>query len=157
MKTATANAASRHMRVASLMEQEPDPENRVSLDKRAKDMYGVALPHISYRVSDYVKDGMAQARQAHSDIFTRLQATQLNHAPTYFGAGHIMGTTCMGADPRTSVVDASLCSHDHRNLFMLGASVFPTTGTANPTLTIAALSLRAVSAIEERLRAAAAV
>jgi choline dehydrogenase-like flavoprotein len=63
-----------------------------------------------------------------------------------------MGTTRMGADPRTSVVDASLCSHDHRNLFMVGAGVFPTTGTANPTLTIAALSLRAVSAIQDSLR-----
>ena len=154
MKTAMANATSRHMRVASLMEQEPDPDNRVSLDKRAKDMYGVALPHIFYRVSDYVKDGMAQARNAHTDIFTRLQATELKHAPTYFGAGHIMGTTRMGADPRTSVVDATLCSHDHRNLFMLGAGVFPSAGTANPTLTIAALSLRAVGAIEARLRSA---
>lgn len=153
LRTATADAASRHMRIASLMEQEPDPDNRVRLDKRAKDMYGVPLPNISYRVSDYVKDGMAHARRAHTDIFTRLQATGLQHAPTYFGAGHIMGTTRMGADPRTSVVDASLCSHDHRNLFMVGAGVFPTTGTANPTLTIAALSLRAVSAIQERLRA----
>ncbi len=152
LKTATAEAASRHMRIASLMEQEPDPDNRVSLDKHARDMYGVPLPHIAYRVSAYVKDGMAEARRAHTDIFTRMQATGLKHAPTYFGAGHIMGTTRMGADPRTSVVDATLCSHDHRNLFMVGAGVFPTTGTANPTLTIAALSLRAVSAIQDRLR-----
>ena len=155
MKTATANAAARHMRIASLMEQEPDPDNRVSLDKSARDLYGVPLPHISYRLSDYVKDGMAQARRAHTDIFTRMQATGLKHAPTYFGAGHIMGTTRMGADPKTSVVDATLCSHDHRNLFMVGAGVFPTTGTANPTLTIAALSLRAVSAIQATLRAPA--
>lgn len=153
LKAATADAASRHMRIASLMEQEPDPENRVSLDTKARDMYGVPLPHISYRVSDYVKQGMAEARKAHTDIFTRMQATGLEHGPSYFGAGHIMGTTRMGNDPQTSVVDASLRSHDHRNLFMLGSSVFPTTGTANPTLTIAALSLRAVSAIRDSLRA----
>ena len=152
LKTATANAASRHMRIASLMEQEPDPDNRVSLDKQARDIYGVPLPHISYRLSDYVREGMAQARRAHSDIFTRLQATGLQHAPDFFGAGHIMGTTRMGSDARTSVVDASLCSHEHRNLFMVGAGVFPTTGTANPTLTIAALSLRAVAALQDRLR-----
>ena len=155
LKAATADAASRHMRIASLMEQEPDPENRVSLDTKARDMYGVPLPHISYRVSDYVKQGMAEARKAHTDIFTRMQATALEHGPSYFGAGHIMGTTRMGNDPQTSVVDASLRSHDHRNLFMLGSSVFPTTGTANPTLTIAALSLRAVSAIQNSLRAPA--
>ncbi len=152
LKEATANAASRHMRIASLMEQEPDPDNRVTLDKKVRDMYGVPLPHITYRVNDYVKNGMAEAKRAHTDIFTRMEATGLEHAPTYFGAGHIMGTTRMGADPKTSVVDATLCSHDHRNLFMVGAGVFPTTGTANPTLTIAALSLRAVSAISGRLR-----
>ena len=144
------------MRIASLIEQEPDPDNRVSLDKHERDMYGVPLPHISYRLSAYVKEGMAEARRAHSDIFTRLQATGLQHAPDFFGAGHIMGTTRMGLDARTSVVDAALCSHDHRNLFMVGAGVFPTTGTANPTLTIAALSLRAVNAIQDRLRAAVA-
>lgn len=54
-----------------------------------------------------------------------------------------MGTLRMGHDPNTSVVDAQLRSHDHANLFLLGSGVFPTAGTANPTLTIAALSLRA--------------
>lgn len=152
LRAATADAASRHLRIASLMEQEPDPDNRVSLDPKARDMYGVPLPHMAYRLSDYVKDGMVHARRAHTDIFTRLQATGLAHAPVFFGAGHTMGTTRMGADPRTSVVDASLRSHDHRNLFMVGAGVFPTTGTANPTLTIAALSLRAVAAIQDSLR-----
>jgi choline dehydrogenase-like flavoprotein len=59
----------------------------------------------------------------------------------------------MGADPRTSVVDANLRSHDHPNLFLLGSGVFPSTGTANPTLTIAALALRAVEPIRATLTA----
>ena len=41
-----------------------------------------------------------------------------------------------------SVVNSDLKSHDHKNLYLLGAGVMPTTGAANPTLTIAALSLR---------------
>jgi choline dehydrogenase-like flavoprotein len=48
----------------------------------------------------------------------------------------------MGKDARKSVVDENCRSHDHSNLYMMGASVFPTMGTANPTLTVAALSLR---------------
>lgn len=151
MKTALANASAHHLRLSSLMEQEPDPDNRVTLDATQRDMYGVPLPHINYRISDYVKHGMAQARQAHTDIFKRLNGSQISHAPEFFGAGHIMGTTRMGLDPKTSVVDASLRSHDHHNLFMVGAGVFPTTGTANPTLTIAALSLRAADAIAKSL------
>jgi choline dehydrogenase-like flavoprotein len=38
-------------------------------------------------------------------------------------------------------------SHDHANLFLLGSGVFPTGAASNPTLTIAALALRAVDAI----------
>jgi choline dehydrogenase-like flavoprotein len=57
----------------------------------------------------------------------------------------------MGADAKTSVVDADLRSHDHPNLFILGSTVFPTSATANPTLTIAALAIRAVAAVKATL------
>ena len=60
----------------------------------------------------------------------------------YYGAGHIMGTCRMGDDPKTSVVDKFQRSHDHKNLYLVGSSTFPTSATANPTLTLAALSLR---------------
>jgi choline dehydrogenase-like flavoprotein len=67
------------------------------------------------------------------------------------GAGHLMGTYRMGRDPKTSVVDADLRAHDHPNLFLLGSGVFPTGAASNPTLTIAALALRAVDAIRRAL------
>ena len=54
---------------------------------------------------------------------------------------HIQGTTPMGDDPATSVVDRHLLHHRVRNLLVLGSSTFPTCPPANPTLTIAALSL----------------
>lgn len=149
---ALAYDASRHIRIAALLEQLPDPDNRVTLDKDEVDIYGVPLPHISYSVDNYAKEGMAHARQDLTEIFERVGSTHIDHAPEYFGAGHIMGTTRMGDDPTTSVVDASLRCHDHHNLYILGSSVFPTGGTANPTLTIAALSLRAAQAIEANLK-----
>jgi choline dehydrogenase-like flavoprotein len=74
------------------------------------------------------------------------------HSDVPFGAGHIIGTYRMGSDPNTSVVDAEQRSHDHPNLYLLGSGVFPTTGTANPTLTIAALSLRAAETIRQELQ-----
>jgi choline dehydrogenase-like flavoprotein len=58
----------------------------------------------------------------------------------------------MGDDPKSSVVDKDLRSHDHPNLFMLGSGVFCTSATANPTLTIAALSLRAVDQVKAAVR-----
>ena len=58
---------------------------------------------------------------------------------------NIAGTARMGLDPKTSVVDKDLRSHDHPNLYIAGSAVFPTTGANPPTLTIAALSLRLAS------------
>ena len=58
----------------------------------------------------------------------------------------------MGTDPKTSVVDANLRSHDHPNLFVAGSSVFPSSATANPTLTIAALSLRLAETMKEAMK-----
>ncbi|CAN0604280.1 unnamed protein product, partial [Ectocarpus sp. 12 AP-2014] len=55
---------------------------------------------------------------------------------------HQCGTARMGADPQTSVVDTFCRSHDHRNMFIVDASVLPTSAAVNPALTIAALALR---------------
>ena len=58
------------------------------------------------------------------------------------GARHHMGTTRMHPDPRRGVVDANGRVHGIANLYVAGSSVFPTSGAANPTLTIVALALR---------------
>ena len=70
-----------------------------------------------------------------------------------FGAygGHHIGTTRMGSDPRTSVVDANCRVHSVNNLFVAGSSVFPTSSQANPTLTLVALSLRLGRHLAQRL------
>lgn len=56
---------------------------------------------------------------------------------------HIQGTTRMGADPATSVVDRNLVHHSLRNLVVLGSGVFPSCPVANPTLILSALSILA--------------
>ncbi len=68
------------------------------------------------------------------------------------GAGHLMGTYRMGDDPKTSVVDSRQRSHDHQNLFLVGSGTFPTVGTANPTLTLSALTLRTADSIVDDLK-----
>jgi choline dehydrogenase-like flavoprotein len=55
---------------------------------------------------------------------------------------HHMGATRLGTDPKTSVLDPDGRVHDVHGLFVAGSSVFPAAGYANPTLTIAALSIR---------------
>ena len=110
------------------------------------------LPRLNYRIDEHVQAGLAAARAAHAEIFARIGTTQITHDTDFKGAGHIIGTARMGDDPMSSVVDRSCQSHDHRNLFILGSTVFPTSATANPTLTIAALSLLAVDPVKAALR-----
>lgn len=147
LDAAIKKATSRHIRLASLVEQTPEAENRVTLDPDKRDANGMPLPRIHYDYSDYTRAGLDAAQQAHDEVFAALGATNINHANDINGSGHIIGTVRMGTDAASAVVDADLRSFNHHNLFLLGSGTFPTSATANPTLTIAALSLRAVDAI----------
>ena len=53
-----------------------------------------------------------------------------------------MGTLRMGDGPATSVTDRDGRTHDHPNLWLTGSGLFPTVDSANPTLTMAAVTLR---------------
>lgn len=149
----------RQIRFGSLVEQQPLAGNRVTLSP-VRDNLGNPRPQISYGLDPYTMAGFAAARQAAQAVFAQLGArdfTTVPSSPATFeyqgqnyqlnGAGHVMGTYRMGNDPTTSVVDANQRSHDHPNLYLLGSGVFPSVGTANPTLTIAALSLMAAPAM----------
>lgn len=143
---------SRQVMLASMTEQLPDPANRIEPDFEKHDALGIPRPKVTYRFDAYTRRGMTAAEAVHEEIFGRIGVSRLAHSGHPWGGAHIMGTYKMGLDPKTSVVDPSLRSHDHPNLFLLGSGSFPTGAAANPTLTLAALSLRAVDAIAGSLR-----
>ncbi len=66
-----------------------------------------------------------------------------------------MGTTRMNVDPNSGVVDSDCLIHGTENVFVAGSSVFPTSGQANPTLTIVALAIRLGDHLKGRLGSAA--
>jgi choline dehydrogenase-like flavoprotein len=53
----------------------------------------------------------------------------------------------MGHDAATSVIDANQLHHQVRNLAVVGSSVFPSGSCSNPSLTVAALSLRSAALV----------
>lgn len=143
---------SRQIGLNALTEQLPDPDNRIVPDFDRRDALGIPRPRIHFRLDDYTKAGMAEAERVHELIFGLIGTTEIHHRAGAAPGSHIMGTYRMGDDPRRSVVDRDLRAHDHPNLFLLGSGVFPTGGAANPTLTIAALALRAADPIRAALR-----
>jgi choline dehydrogenase-like flavoprotein len=140
----------RAVRMAALCEQLPDPDSRVTLSDQMDDI-GLPRPELHYIVDDYAHQGMAAARDTFAQLFDALGTTQLTQVDQFQGAGHVMGTCRMGSDAASSVTDSFGRTWDHPNLWIAGSSLFPTTGTGNPTLTIAALALRTAPEIEKAL------
>jgi len=149
---ALADHTARELQLAMLTEQLPLPENRIVPDFDRRDSLGLPRPRITYKLDDYTLRGLEEGRRVHGEIFGAMSATDIHHSDAAQASGHIIGTYRMGRDPKSSVVDAELRSHDHPNLFLLGSGVFPTSAASNPTLTIAALSLRAAAPIARGLQ-----
>ena len=94
--------------------------------------------------SDYAERAIRTASEDLERVFARLPVEDIViHEEPEPTEGHIMGTTVMAADRTNGVVDADCVHHDVRNLLVLGSSTFVTGAPANPSLTIAAQSLRA--------------
>jgi choline dehydrogenase-like flavoprotein len=151
-------------------EQDPQAENRVTIDPKYKDRLGNYRPVIHYNASEYVKKAFEAAKLISDQIFknngindkdTRTEYT--SDEPDYWeykgkpytsrGAGHIVGTHRMGSGPKDSVVDADMRTWDHQNLFLAGCGNMPTLGTSNPTLTMTALVFKSAEAILRQLEA----
>jgi choline dehydrogenase-like flavoprotein len=67
------------------------------------------------------------------------------------GGWHHMGTTRMGNDPKTSVVNSNCQVHGIDNLYVAGSACYPTAGAPNPTLTLVSLSLRLSDHVKSKL------
>ena len=72
LDAAILQQTSRHIRLASLMEQLPDPENRVTLDPAAKGYLWRAAAAPGLSPGRLCEGGLAAARKSHGEIFARL-------------------------------------------------------------------------------------
>ncbi|WP_146151815.1 FAD-dependent oxidoreductase [Ahniella affigens] len=130
------------------IEQTPNSASRVSLSSTA-DAFGCRRLHLEWRFNQLDLDSMRRSIQVlASDLqkagFGQLvyQDDSLRLAQALELARHHMGTTRMHDDPTQGVVNRDCRLHGVDNLYVAGASVFPTSGVANPTLTLAALAIR---------------
>lgn len=141
------------MAVGALVEQLPKRENYVTLDSSRTDNHGNPVPEIHWSIGDRERASIDRANAIQHRILEELDVdVTWTVGPEDTGpAFHHMGTTRMGNDAATSVVTPWLCTHDLQNLWIVSSSVFVTGGAMNPTLTIAALALRAADTIHATL------
>jgi choline dehydrogenase-like flavoprotein len=131
-------------------EQAANPDSRVLLsDKR--DSFDMPRVKVAWRPHPLDIETVVQSYGLLSEELARTGAGRLNASKEQLlgqistaGAygGHHIGSTRMAVDPRQGVVDANCRVHGLGNLFVASSSVMPTSGQANPTLTILAMTYR---------------
>jgi choline dehydrogenase-like flavoprotein len=129
--------------------------SKVSIDKTVVDAWKIPALHIDTRyaenehnmIKDAVDTATEMAEAAGFDVLTK------NYEPNPPGYSiHELGTCRMGDDPKTSVLNKWNQSHDIKNLFVVDASSFVSSGWQNPTITIVTLAMRASDYMAEQMR-----
>jgi choline dehydrogenase-like flavoprotein len=124
----------------------PRVENFVELDPGVVDAWGIPVLRIHMQWSENERAMIPDMAVAAAEMLEAAGATQVQPwtVPDRMpGMGiHEAGVARMGEDPGTSVLNAFQQAHDVKNLFVMDASGFPSSGCQNPTLTIMALAVR---------------
>ena len=76
------------------------------------------------------------------DDVSRIESGRWKPGELKVSAYHPMGTCRMGTDPRSSVVDSFGQTHDLPGLWVLDASIVPSSTVVNPQITVMALAAR---------------
>jgi choline dehydrogenase-like flavoprotein len=141
----------RNMAALLIMGEDPaQPDNRVTLHPSRKDRNGLPVPVVSYRKHPNSRALLKYALSKAHALYRSLGATEI-HEMHGFPSTHNMGTARMGPDPDRFVCDRFGRAHDVDNLYIADGSVFTSSGSANPTLTIVALALRQADHLAGRL------
>jgi len=128
-------------------EQVPNRNSTVSLSEK-KDRFGYPIARIDWKLAQEDLDSIAAFNEVALNALatggTRVffRKTKDRMGETLTSAAHHMGTARMAAGARSGVVDRDLKVWGVENLHICDASVFPTSGNANPALTISALAIR---------------
>ena len=135
-------------------EDMPLESNRITLHPTMKDKLGLPVPVVHY---DNHPNNVAMIRYSQQQAKKLYEALGATHTFTAerFGATHNMGVARMGDDPKTSVTNRWGQTHEIKNLFVSDGSLFPTSASANPTLTIISLMMRQAEYLAGQMQAGA--
>ena len=130
----------------------PRADNRITLSSTLKDPYGNPVAHV--HCDEHTNDVAMRkhAQQQGKRIYEAVGAKRVLFSGTP-PATHQMGTARMSIDPALGVTNSYGRCHEVPNLFISDGSVFPSSGAANPTLTIVSLVLRQADYIQREMSA----
>lgn len=129
-------------RVDAMVEHQPHRDSRVTLDPEVVDVFGDPAPNLRFVLSEVDHRSLEVARGALHEMMAAARLGEVRIGEGFYGGAHLMGTLRMSRRAEDGVTDPLARVHGSDNLFVAGSALFPTGGAVNPTLTIAALSLR---------------
>jgi quinoprotein glucose dehydrogenase len=138
------------VRLRAYVDVHPSADSRLVLDPSKKNRYGDPMPKIEHHFDEATRAREGANREHVQNVFRTLAKASngriVNNSEGDY-LDHPGGGCRMGADPATSVCDSFGRTHDHENLFVVGAPTTPTGGCTNGTLTFVALTLRSAEEI----------
>lgn len=142
MREAVGHALS----IGAIGESLPNSHSYIALDQQRKDRFERPIAEIHSHLDQGEIDRLLFMAAKCREILAACGVAELfEEYGTYdtFNTTHVFGTARMGNDPNDSVVNSHCRSHRWKNLFVVDASVFPSSGGGeSPSLTIEALAIR---------------
>ena len=154
-KKAVRDYAGAYISMGAFGEVLPRYENGVSIDPNVKDKWGVPVLKFNYTFGDNEKKMAADMAVTAREMFeaSGIEVVSVNREILTEGWSiHELGTSRMGNDPKTSVLNQFQQSHDVPNLLVVDGSSHVNASCQNPTWTIMALCWRSCDHVADELR-----
>ncbi len=134
----------------------PNEKSYCEIDPNVTDQFGIPVLRFHFAWSEHELKQSAHMRKTFTEIIQNLggrpESITAGNITTGGEVIHEVGTSRMGKDPRTSVLNGFNQSHDVKNLFVADGAAFTSNPDKNPTLTIIALGMRMSSYLAEEMR-----
>lgn len=147
--------------IAGRGESVPQYDNYCEIDPTVVDKFGIPVLRFNYNWTEHEVKQAKHMQETFEEVFDAMGATVMGKKPgadTKYGLEapgriiHEVGTTRMGNDPNTSVLNKYSQAHECDNLFVVDAGPFVSQADKNPTWTILALSIRTSEYIVDQLK-----
>ncbi|WP_212000813.1 GMC family oxidoreductase [Chitinophaga sp. HK235] len=136
-------------------------DNYCEIDPNVVDKYGIPVLRFHYTWTDHEIKQAKHMQDTFEQLILEMGGVPSGNKPgaeTLYGLEnpgriiHEVGTTRMGDNPSTSVLNKFNQAHEVKNLFVVDGGAFVSQADKNPTWTILALSMRASEYIVDQLK-----
>jgi choline dehydrogenase-like flavoprotein len=130
----------------------PQWENFCELDKNAVDTWGIPALRISMDYGENARKMAPDVAASAAEMLEAAGAREIRLHQRFDYGRHEVGAARMGSDPKRSILNPFLQSHDVKNLFVMDGCSFVSASCHNPTLTMMALAVRGCEYLVDEFR-----